>query len=244
MDNRSDIIERGLKTFLITKNSKLKMSFTFCEPLLHKFLNNPLSDILIISQIFLVWYCILLSLCLKLIKSIPFQFPIKRRYINTKKIRMLFIVLSTTDNIRQRVNYETSLKKFIEMGHGAYFINKKGNFTYPMIEPQESLLHYQIVNGKFDPNRDRAIKRVSACKFYIENTTFDYLWITADDVFYDTNALDPMLDILSTKYDTNKDLVFLGHSPKTTCEKDIYYLQGGTGSILSRRGAKKFLEVG
>lgn len=156
-------------------------------------------------------------------------------------MKMLLVALSTTDCKRQVSNYENYLKKFIEMGHGAYFINKKGKFTYPTIEPYQYLMHYQKYKGRFNSDRDRAIKRVSACKYFIENTSYDYLWITADDVHYDVDALERMLIDFTIKHDTNSDIIFVGHNINWL---NSYYLQGGSGSILSRKGAQKFLEYG
>lgn len=149
------------------------------------------------------------------------------------------------DHKRQELVYENNYRYINEnTRHRAIFITKRGKNknNYPIIEPHKDLERLAIrPNGRKDRNRDRGAKRVSACKYFYENTTFDYVWVGADDVYYDVDAIDPMIRELDMKYNTEYDVAMMGHNVDFG---HTVFLQGGSGWILTRAGAKAAAEYG
>ena len=89
-------------------------------------------------------------------------------------------------------------------------------------------------------DRELHLKRYIGVKYFIEKTNYPWLWSIADDNIIITEQLDYLIQELNSKYDTNKDLVLLGHCISIPSGS---YLQGGSGYIMSRKFAKKFLKV-
>lgn len=123
------------------------------------------------------------------------------------------------------------------------FITEPGKnvHNYSIVKPHSDLMELTYVEGKKDENRDRAAKRVSACKYFIENTTFDYVWVGTDDLYFDVDAIEIMLRNLDKQYNTERDIVFKGH---VVDFMGYTFLQGGSGWIVSRAGARKIVELG
>lgn len=171
-------------------------------------------------------------------------FPFIGYFRRNNVSRLMIISLSLPDDPRQVVSYEGNLKYINEKTrHSAMFITKKGENknNYPIIEPHEELDKLSVSFFKKDGNKDRAVKRISACKYFIENTSYDYLWVGTDDLFFDIEAIDPMLADLNSKFDTSRDIVLKGHNIQI---KEVFFLQGGSGWIVSRAGALAISEVG
>lgn len=55
-------------------------------------------------------------------------------------------------------------------------------------------------------------KEFQHVNIFIENTTFDYVWVGSDDLHFDVDAIDPMLVDFENQFDTNKDIVLKGHN--------------------------------
>lgn len=159
-------------------------------------------------------------------------------------LRLLIIALSMPDNPRQTLAYNYN-HKFINENtrHKAMFITDPGKNlkNYSIVKPHDDLMKLTYVKGKKDGNRDRAAKRVSACKYFVENTTFDYVWVGTDDLYFDVDAIDPMLNDFSKQYNTERDVVFKGHIVDFG---KCVFLQGGSGWIVSRAGCRKIVKVG
>lgn len=160
------------------------------------------------------------------------------------KLRLFIIALSMPDTPRQTTIYNYNYKYINNYTrHRAIFITEPGKNlnNYPIINMHEDLNKLTYVNGSKDRNLDRAAKRISACKYFIENTTFDYLWVGTDDLFFDTDSIEIMLSNFEKQYDTERDVIFKGHI--IACG-NYYYFQGGSGWLVSRAGAKKIVKVG
>lgn len=170
--------------------------------------------------------------------------PILKFNINKEKLKLLIVALSMPDNPRQTLAYNYNHKYINEKTrHKAMFITSRGKNinNYSIVEPHEDLMQLTYINGKKDANRDRAAKRISACKYFIENTTFDYVWVGSDDLYFDVDAIDPMLVDFENQFDTKKDIVLKGHNVDFG---HTVFLQGGSGWILSRAGARLASKVG
>ncbi|OHT15991.1 hypothetical protein TRFO_42139 [Tritrichomonas foetus] len=112
-----------------------------------------------------------------------------------------------------------------------------------LIKPYYHEYHKHIVpitQVKLKADINRAIKRVSAVKYFLENTTNSFAWICTDDVFFDSSKFDFLVSELSSKYKTEKDPMLLGYPVRTP---QVIFLQGGCGWIISRRTARDILKV-
>ena len=86
-------------------------------------------------------------------------------------------------------------------------------------------------------DRNRAMKRITALKYFLENTTHEWFLSATDDIVVDINGLEIMIKELEEQYNPLDDYVFKGH-----CIFNIerYYLQGGSGYLFSRCAAYAF----
>ncbi|EAY20410.1 hypothetical protein TVAG_110220 [Trichomonas vaginalis G3] len=87
-----------------------------------------------------------------------------------------------------------------------------------------------------EQNKDRAARRMTGLEYFLYNTTNDYYWSLTDDVPIDVDNMDKILRHLQNNYLPLNESVFIGHSLKG------WFIQGGTGFLLSRYGAKMIIE--
>jgi len=173
----------------------------------------------------------------------PKLYPDIRNMNNTRR-RVFFGLVSMPGDPRQDFTNIMWLRELVEYTpHDAAFLCKEGKelpgFKY--LHPGDE--YNDVINkGKEGwKDRDRAIKRYVAAKYFYENTTYDWYWSATDDVYVDIPNLQKFLDHLNAKYDPNKDLVFKSH---TIYNRGIHFPQGGVGMIFSRKAVGEFLKIG
>lgn len=122
--------------------------------------------LIIIEWVLLVSYTFMYKRYMKIENIIS---PTLKFNVNKEKLKLLIIALSIPDNPRQTLAYNYSHKHINEkITHKAMFITSRGmnNNNYSIVEPHEDLMQLTYINGKKDANRDRAAKRISACKYF------------------------------------------------------------------------------
>ena len=155
--------------------------------------------------------------------------------------KFFFGIITIDKSIERRKQmFNFTLSHLIEQGHDYMFfsdniLNESVNIT--AIDPEVSQFSYRK-----DPNTNRKKKRVSIAKYFIENTTADFLLMSTDDVIIDYLHFPKLVYTLNSKYDTNNDIVILGNCLKI--KPHVLFLQGGSGYIFTRAGAKQFLKYG
>ena len=173
----------------------------------------------------------------------PKLYPDKS-YVNNTGRRVFFGLVTMPGDKRQdwaNAMWLSELNKYTP--HEGVFICKEGKEL-----PDTKYLHpskedYEVINrmerGRSD--RDRAMKRYIGAKYFYENTDYDWYWSATDDVYIDIQSLDNFLDYLTSRYDPRKDVVFKSH---LIYHLNLYFPQGGSGYIFSRKAVEKFLEFG
>ena len=155
-------------------------------------------------------------------------------------IPRLFFGILTTDNAieRHQRSYEEWISKIVELGHDyAFFTDNKAEGPYKYQTLYESILS---LTHKRRRDINIQMKRLAITKFFVENTTADFLFNTGDDVLVDYNRINRLAMILGKRYDTHTNVSFLGNcycAPRKTL-----YIQGGSGLIMTRAGAIEFLK--
>ena len=92
--------------------------------------------------------------------------------------------------------------------------------------------------GSF-PDRNRALKRITALKYFLEQTNHEWFLSATDDIVIDVNSFEVMIKELDGMYNPHSDNVFQGHCLYNAMR---HYLQGGSGYLFSRSAAKVFYE--
>ena len=152
----------------------------------------------------------------------------------------LFFGIMTMDNaeFKQKHSYDVWVKNILDLGHDYVFLtDNRTDGPYKYFKIHESIMK---MTTKRNPNTNREMKRLAIAKYFIENTSADFLFNTCDDVLVDYNRINRLGKILASRYDTYNNIAYLGNcfcAPK----KNIY-IQGGSGFIMTRAGAVEFLK--
>ena len=167
---------------------------------------------------------------------------VKRNLTNT----IFFGIVTVPNSNRQQLMYDYWYERANkEAGHEVAFICKQGKKSYAKggkyLPPYEDYYNFHINKNYKVADKDRAIKRVFAARYFLENTTHSWYWSMTDDVSVDVDGLEMIIEELNQKYDTEKDYVLKGQC--MYYEKE-FYLQGGTGYIMSRAAARQLIEYG
>ena len=119
------------------------------------------------------------------------------------------------------------MRRLFSTPHKAFFITRG---------QEESGSDYLIQTDQYDKEinlylnekqKDIQLKRYVAAKYFLEKTNYSWLWSSADDTIITVEKLDTIIQDLNYKYDTNSDLVLLGHCFSYEPWGD--YPQGGIG---------------
>ena len=152
----------------------------------------------------------------------------------------LFFGIITMDNaeLRHKHSYEAWIKNILDLGHDYVFLtDNRTDGPYKYFKIHESILN---MTSKRKRDINIQMKRLAITKYFVENTSADFLFNTGDDVLVDYNRINKLGKILASRYDTYNDIAYLGNcfcAPKKTL-----YIQGGSGLIMTRAGAVEFLK--
>ena len=152
---------------------------------------------------------------------------------------LYYIALITNTNLIQTiVNKAQSIWKILKAQ------SKGHDYVYVTDTPIENIYQWtptiRFVEGKNDSNANREFKRLTAAKYFLENTDADFLVVPTDDLIVDAERIDELAEELGEKYDTNKNVIILGNC----LYHGFKYLQGGPGYIFTRVSAKAFVDFG
>ena len=161
---------------------------------------------------------------------------------NYKEGPLFFFGIITTDNSsnRQKHIFDFWISKAIQLGYDYVFMtdNKiSGDYKYAKIYDSVKSLKTSSYQRSSDINREQ--KRISVAKYFLEETKASFCFNPTDDVIVDTNKLYQLGIMLTMRFDTEKDIAFLGDCE--SFDKTIY-IQGGTGYLMTRAGAREFLK--
>jgi hypothetical protein len=163
------------------------------------------------------------------------------RNFNSSKIFVALVSMPGDDRqLYSRVMWADEMNKYTP--HKVVYLCAEGKdfpeTPYLHISQEYDSIIKMSPKGRID--RDRAIKRYVAAKYFYEETDFEWFLSATDDIYIDLARLPQIYDYLS-QYDTNKDIVFKGH---VIYYDKAWYLQGGSGYIYSRKAAKIFIDIG
>ncbi|KAK8895352.1 hypothetical protein M9Y10_023813 [Tritrichomonas musculus] len=155
----------------------------------------------------------------------------------TKRTKLFFGIVTTEGSwFKRQMMFEIWINKTIQLGHDYVYCTKD------KIEPKyrwTPLKNWTDV--PFSPDADRKRKRLTMAEYFLKNTTADFFINPTDDVFVDSSRINKLAYILGTQYNTNENDVVLGNCV-LNCDKRKSSLQGGTGYIMTRKMAKKFVD--
>lgn len=175
--------------------------------------------------------------------------------------KFCFIIITSDNEVsrqRQKDQSNSWTNEIAKRGHTVKYIAEiaKENRVLPSecyISPDKNLYQYGKNNTSkhsktlLKGNIDRAIKRITACQYFLRETNDAFLWIMTDDVYVDVNKLDKVTRSYAKKYNTKKEIKVFGNCVYIKKSKKSYsfaYLQGGVGYIFSRAAAKLAVENG
>ena len=143
---------------------------------------------------------------------------------------------------RKYITYCSWIKKMLKYSrHSAIFISEDDpNSTFANMTIPPLNLSFPEKAPNIQPDINRAVKRITGMKYFLEQTNHEWYLSATDDVYIDFDGIDLMLEELEKEYNPLTDYVIKGH-----CFWNKYaYLQGGTGYLFSRAAAKQFYENG
>lgn len=182
------------------------------------------------------YFVILIGL---LVQPLKFLFPTEIRAAITYKPSIFFGFVSTGNPKRVNFVYNNWLHK-LQPPHNYAFISKNPNKSkLNFILPYHKYIVYAGNSSSWpQQNIDRAAKRMTGLEYFLYNTTNDYYWSLTDDVPIDIDNMEHILKHLQQNYLPLNESVFIGHSLQG------WFIQGGTGFLLSRYGAKLIIDHG
>ena len=153
----------------------------------------------------------------------------------------VFIGLISMPNInRQNTTWNAWMKKLnFQTNHEAFFVVNET----PSIPDVKSMVPIKfknknlVDNGKTSADFDRAVKRLTAARYFLEKTNHKWFWTATDDIIIDVEAIDRMIYELEQKFDPDENIVFKGNC----LYNGLYYLQGGSGYLMSRIATEIFV---
>lgn len=157
-----------------------------------------------------------------------------------KSTKIFFGIVSIENSwYKRQVMYDAWIREIVRKGHEyMYCTQNKIESQYNWIPVQ----NWTISPKKFTADIDRQQKRITLAHYFIEHTDCDYFINPTDDVFIDSSRINELALKLKNKYDTNKDLIMLGHC-LYHCGIRKTFLQGGSGYIMTRIMAKQFVNL-
>lgn len=195
---------------------------------------------LIISFILLAFIELFLSSKLFIIYSLNERnVPLIKSNVS-KGVKIFFgIITSEHSWYKRKVMKETWIDDIVRQGH---------DYTYCTLNRIEPEMHWiplknwtnigLLTNKPADI--DRMQKRITMAEYFLKNTSCDFFINPCDDVFVDSERIGQLASILRSKYNTNEDMVMLGHCI-FHCFVGGTFLQGGAGYLMSRKMATKFV---
>lgn len=185
---------------------------------------------------------VFLMLFFKIEYSLNYQLsniPIPELYGNIKKRIKLFFGIVTMEGswYKRQMMTEIWIDSILKQGHDYAYC------TQNPIEPKYKWTpakNWTRFPKKITGDVDRERKRVTLANYFLEQTNADFYFSIMDDSFIYSPKINEFSAELGSKYDTEKDLILLGH-----CIFDIRsrkpYLHGGSGYIMTRKMAKQFV---
>ena len=157
------------------------------------------------------------------------------------QVKLFFgIVTAEGSWFRRQVMKEIWLDNILKQGHDYVYCTKT------QIEPQYHWIPLKdwinlTKNGKnYTADVDRMQKRITMAEYFLKNTSADFFINPTDDVFVDSARINQFASALGRKYNTNEDMVMLGHCI-FHCFHGGTFLQGGAGYLMTRKMAQKFV---
>ena len=153
-----------------------------------------------------------------------------------------FIGMTTMvkDKHRHILSNETWMYKFTRFSkHRVLYVmenHTQSLFSHISVDP----IPFTFIENPKARKRDRniALKRITALKYFIEQTNYEWFLSSCDDLYINLEGFNQMLADLEQKYNPRKDIVLKGQIVERLNKS---YLQGGTGYLFSRAAAIKFL---
>lgn len=190
-------------------------------------------------------------ICIDPTPNLATYFGSPHRYINNdqqinvsikvpRKYKLFFgIVTMERSSDRRTMMMNAWINEIVKKGHDYGFCTENPIEEDVKWIPLKNWMKYP---RKYDDNIDRENKRITMAEYFLKNTTADFYVNPCDDVFVDSSRVDELAEKLGRKYDTDNDLVFLGNCLRHNNHLETF-LQGGSGYILTRKMAEKFVEL-
>ena len=151
-----------------------------------------------------------------------------------------FGFISMKNSPRRSYIFEKWVKQTVLHGHTyAFCADQKFDEPYNWVQTSNLGLSISINRNQ---NINRMYKRLSLANYFLHSTSATFAVICTDDVLADPERIETLVIELASKYDTNKDLMVKGNCMYINSSKELY-IQGGTGFIISRAFARRFLEI-
>lgn len=164
-------------------------------------------------------------------------FPLSLQYKLKSPPSIFLGIISTKDSERQNIIMKNWLNKLQKPHEYAFISTPSKTNKYEYLEPDKELISLLNKNDDFImQNQDRAAKRITGMRYFLQNTSHDYYWSITDDVVVDIDEFDRLIIYLMENYNSFHDKVFIGQNLGT-------FIQGGTGFIISRYAAEIVLSI-
>lgn len=206
---------------------------------MHQRINNKKRNLFFIILLLLQTY-IIYKKCTN--KSNSLKFSLSKIIIKRYPILFFGIVTVEKSQKRRNITFNFWVKDILKFGHTyVYCTQTPIEPIYNWVKLKNWSLNTSI-DDKNDENIDRQNKRITMAEYFLKNTTADFFINPTDDVLLDPNKINEFAIKLGKKYDPKRDFVILGNC-QTVTEDNFSFLQGGTGYIMTRSMAKKFIEL-
>ena len=188
--------------------------------------------------------CLFLYLYSSYIK-ITFNFQEVPLYIQThySKHGNVLVGMATmlSDEIRRIISYQTWITDFLNNPrHSILYVmenSSQSHFKYMAMDPIE--FNFSFDRARRDQNI--VLKRITAMKYFLENTTYEWFLTSCDDLHIDAERFDRMMYEIEQHNDPLNDIVIKGHL-RVGKKSNICFLQGGSGFLFSRKAAQIFYD--
>jgi len=160
---------------------------------------------------------------------------------------LLVMFIGTSDSSRINVVEQEWGNEFMDQTNNRMFVISNNGCPKSRVQCITYSAHYQEIVGKRYgyswSNTDRAAKRAYAAEYMIEKTDAKWLLVLTDDVWANVKRLVWFMEhIHEEKGDPYNNVLLEGHCIDRNAEYN--FIQGGSGFIMSRKAAEKFMTFG
>jgi hypothetical protein len=160
---------------------------------------------------------------------------------NISAVAAFFMTVQNSARIPMLCRFLDSAKKHPKLVFDYWIINyttyndTEKHFLFPPDRYRE-LMQRSSRSKKFQKHIDLSAKFFFSLRFFLENTTAEWLYRASDDGLINFDNLAPYLAYLDRKYKPLTESIIIGNCIDS---RKFSYLQGGTGYLISRHLAER-----